>query len=78
MMNLIQKWIVWNVDKEQFFTGSPFNYTSSPNLARVYSNYSDAIMASNRLDGEHHPVELRFHFNIDTLKKKLTTDDNTV
>jgi hypothetical protein len=78
MINLIQKWIVWSVDKEQFFTGSPFNYTTSPSLARIYANYSDAIMSSNTLNGEHHPVELRFHLNVDTLKKKLTTDDHTI
>ena len=76
MNNLVQKWIVWSVDKEQFFIGTPFNYTPSPSLARLYSNYSDAIMACNTLNGEHHPVELRFYFNIKTLKKKLVTDDD--
>lgn len=78
MNNLIQKWIIWNVDKEEFVTSSPFHYTKEPSLARVYHNYSDAIMAcnnyyDNEFNGHHHPVELRFHFNPETLKKNLTT-----
>jgi hypothetical protein len=73
--NLIQKWIIFHPTTQSFITGSPFNYTKDPNLARIYNNYSDAIMACNnhynKEFGEgHYPIELRFHFNIDTLKKK--------
>jgi hypothetical protein len=70
MYNLIQKWVIWSVDKQSFFSGGKtFNYVNDPSLARIYHNYSDAIMACNQLEIQHHPVELRFHFNIDTLKK---------
>lgn len=69
MNNLIQRWIIWNPNKQQFVTGSPFNYTPSPDLARMYHNYSDAIMACNNHYGDgHYPIELRFHFNPKTLK----------
>lgn len=73
MNNLIQKWIIWNSKSKRFLVkGSPpFNYSSSPDLAKIYSNYSDAIMACNHYnttDNYHHPVELKFHFNLDTLQ----------
>lgn len=73
MNNLIQKWIIYHPEGRKFVTGGSFNYTGDPNLARIYHNYSDAILAChNHYDKEfgsgHHPVELRMHFNIDTLK----------
>lgn len=72
MNNLVQKWIIWNSNKQQFITSGPFHYIPSPDLARIYQNYSDAIMACNHYNKEfgpgHHPVELRMHFNIKTLE----------
>jgi hypothetical protein len=70
--NLIQKWIIFYPRTQSFITGSPFNYTQEPELARIYHNYSDAIMACNnhynKEFGEgHYPIELRFHFNNKTL-----------
>ena len=75
MNNLIQKWIIYHPKTQSFITGSPFNYTKNPELARIYHNYSDAIMACNnhynKKDKEfgegHYPIELRFHFNTKTL-----------
>jgi hypothetical protein len=74
MNNLIQKWIIYHPRTQSFVTRSPFNYTQSPDLATIYHNYSDAIMACNNhydkeFDGGHHPVELRFHFNPKTLNQ---------
>jgi hypothetical protein len=74
MNNLIQKWIIFHSPTQSFITGSPFNYTKDPNLARIYNNYSDAIMACNNhynieFGEGHYPIELRFHFNLKTLKK---------
>lgn len=82
MNNLIQKWIIYHPRTQSFITGSPFNYTKNPELARIYHNYSDAIMACNnhynKEDKEfgegHHPVELRFHFNPKTLNKVKEDD----
>lgn len=73
MNNLIQKWIIYHPTKKAFVTKVHFNYTTDPNLARIYHNYSDAILAChNHYDKEfgcgHYPVELRMHFNVDTLK----------
>ena len=82
MNNLIQKWIIYNPNNEKFVTGSPYNYTTDPNLARIYHNYSDAIMACHdHYDKQdfgtgHYPIELRFHFNIETLKR-VENDDET-
>ena len=80
MYNLIQKWIIWNHSKQQFITGSPFNYTPEPSLARIYHNYSDAILACHDYDkkfgNQHHPVELRLHFNLKTLKNKSEPTNN--
>ena len=72
MNNLIQKWIIFHPPTQSFVTGSPFNYTKNPELARIYNNYSDAIMACNNhynkeFDEGHYPIELRFHFNTKTL-----------
>ena len=72
MNNLIQKWILYHPHKG-FVTKAHFNYTSDPNLARIYHNYSDAILAChNHYDKEfgagHYPIELRMHFNTETLK----------
>lgn len=80
MNNLIQKWIIYYPDKNSFVAGSPFNYTRDPNLARIYNNYSDAILAChNHYDKEfgagHYPVELRMHFNTKTLFKEANTDE---
>ena len=74
MNNLIQKWIIFHPRTQSFVTGRPVNYTKDPNLAKIYYNYSDAIMACNNhydreFDESHHPVELRFHFNLKTLKQ---------
>lgn len=79
MNNLIQKWIIFNPSTQSFITGSPFNYTTDPNLARIYNNYSDAIMACNNhynieFEPGHYPIELRFHFNIKTLVKQHETN----
>jgi hypothetical protein len=73
MNNLIQKWIIYHPTKKAFVTKVHFNYTTDPNLARIYHNYSDAILAChNHYDKEfgsgHYPVELRMHLNVDTLK----------
>lgn len=72
MNNLIQKWIIYCPKKQMFITGKPFNYTNDPNLARIYHNYSDAILACNNhynkeFDTYHYAIELRMHFNLDTL-----------
>jgi hypothetical protein len=72
MNNLIQKWLIWNKQKQKFITGGPFQYTADPNLARLYHNYSDALMACQNVydkncDIQHYPIELKMHFNIDTL-----------
>lgn len=72
MNNLIQKWILYNPQKG-FVTKTHFNYTSDPNLARIYHNYSDAILACHShydktFGAGHYPVELRMHFNTETLK----------
>ena len=72
MNNLIQKWLIWNKQKQKFITSGPFQYTNDPNLARLYHNYSDALMACQNVydkncDIQHYPIELRMHFNIDTL-----------
>lgn len=75
MNNLIQKWIIYH-PKTQSFIGSPFNYTRNPELARIYHNYSDAIMACNNHYNKefaegHYPIELRFHFNTKTLMSDI-------
>ena len=67
MRELIQKWIIYSPDKESFFKGH--NQWSIADLARIYDNYSDAIMACNQI-GDCHPVELKFQFNPKTLSKK--------
>lgn len=76
MNNLIQKWIIYNPEKASFVTRKPFNYTTDPNMARIYNNYSDAILAChnhyNKEFGEgHYPIELRFHFNTKTLMNNI-------
>lgn len=73
MNNLLQKWMIWIPEKQKFVSRNSFDYTSSPDLARIYHNYSDAIMACNNhynaKYGYHcYPIELRMHFNADTLK----------
>lgn len=80
MNNLIQKWIIYHPIKKAFVTKVHFNYTTDPNLARIYNNYSDAILAChNHYDKEfgagHYPIELRMHFNTDTLLKIDNTDE---
>ena len=73
--NLVQKWIIYHPEKQSFVTGKPYDYTINPNLARVYNNYTDAILAChNHYDKEfgsgHYPIELRMYFNEHTLKKE--------
>lgn len=80
MNNLIQKWIIYHPNKRAFVSGSPFDYTVEPNLARLYHNYSDAILAChNHYDKEfgagHYPIELRMHFNTDTLLQANNADE---
>jgi alpha-galactosidase len=80
MNNLVQKWIIYHPRTQSFVTNRPFNYTSDPNLARIYHNYSDAIMACNNhydreFDKGHYPIELRMHFNTKTLLKETNTDE---
>jgi hypothetical protein len=75
MHNLVQKWIIYHPEKQSFVTGKPYDYTINPNLARVYNNYTDAILAChNHYDKEfgsgHYPIELRMYFNEHTLKKE--------
>ena len=66
MHNLVQKWIIYHPEKQSFV---------NPNLARVYNNYTDAILAChNHYDKEfgsgHYPIELRMYFNEHTLKRE--------
>lgn len=79
MNNLIQKWIIYYPAKQGFVTSGPFKYISDPNLARIYHNYSDAILACHHYDEKfgigHYPVELRMHFNTKTLLKEANTDE---
>ena len=78
--NLIQKWIIWNSTHQKFITKGPFHYVGDPSLARIYHNYSDVILACHdydkKFDSKHHPVELRFHFNLKTLKNKSEPTNN--
>jgi hypothetical protein len=72
MNNLVQKWLIWNKQKKKFISGGAFQYTTDPNLARLYHNYSDALMAcqnvyDEKFEIQHYPIELRMHFNTDTL-----------
>lgn len=71
MDNTIQKWIIWSATKQGFFTrkrGACWAYSGLPDLAHLYSNFSDVQMAIFTLQKETPglelvPVELKFHFN---------------